>query len=281
MDAIAAWIEASPYARMLGVTVGEITPERARLVLPFAEGNTNPGQVLHGGVAASLVALAGQTVARAALAAEAAPFHSATLQVAYLAAAKAEAVSAEARLLRAGKELCFADVQVRTQDGKAIAQGLVTVRGRCGATDAPLPATRGDDGDAEPGPMGPHVAKTPFMGRLGLRIEHMTGGTSRIVLPFRDALTDASGGVHEGAALALLDTTGAMAAWAVTGPGRYRASTPALHAQFLAPLPADDLVAYGRAVHRDAESHWCDVEVAGARSRRVFARGTVQYRIVT
>lgn len=281
MEAIAAWIEASPYARMLGVTASEITPERAQLVLPFAEGNTNPGQVLHGGVAASLVALAGQAVARAALAAETAPFHSATLQVTYLAAAKAEAVVAEARLLRAGKELCFADVQVRTQGGKAIAQGLVTVRGRSGAAEAQLPETRGVDGAAEPGPMGPHVAKTPFMGRLGLRIEHMTGGTSRIVLPFRDALTDASGGVHEGAALALLDTTGAMAAWAVTGPGRYRASTPALHAQFLAPLPADDLVAYGRAVHRDAESHWCDVEVAGARSRRVFARGTVQYRIVT
>jgi uncharacterized protein (TIGR00369 family) len=69
MDAIAAWIEASPYARMLGVTVGEITPERARLVLPFAEGNTNPGQVLHGGVAASLVALAAQPVARALAAA--------------------------------------------------------------------------------------------------------------------------------------------------------------------------------------------------------------------
>jgi uncharacterized protein (TIGR00369 family) len=281
MEAATAWIAESPYARMLGVTIDEITPERARLLLPFAEGNTNPGQVLHGGVAASLVALAGQAVARAALTAEAAPFHSATLEVTYLAAAKAEAVVAEARLLRAGRELCFADVQVRTQDGKAIAQGLVTVRGRSGAADAQLPETRGDDGAAEPGPMGPHVAKTPFMGRLGLRIEHMTGGTSRIVLPFREALTDAGGGVHEGAALAVLDTTGAMAAWAVTGPGPYRASTPALHAQFLAPPPPEDLVAYGRAVHRDAEAHWCDVEVSGTQSRRVFLRGTLLYRIVT
>jgi uncharacterized protein (TIGR00369 family) len=109
----------------------------------------------------------------------------------------------------------------------------------------------------------------------------MTGGTARIVLPLRDALCDASGGIHEGAALALLDTTGAMAAWAVTGPGRFKASTPALQAQFLAAPPAEDLVAYGRSVHRDGEAHWCDVEVAGAASRRVFARGTVLYRIVT
>jgi uncharacterized protein (TIGR00369 family) len=183
--------------------------------------------------------------------------------------------------LRSGKELGFVDVQLRSEGGKAIAQGLVTVRGRSGKAEPALPESRGDHGDAEPGPMGPHIAKTPFMGRLGLRVEHMTGGTSRIVLPFRDALADARGGVHEGAALALLDTTGAMAAWAVTGAGPYRASTPALQAQFLAPPPAEDLVAYGRAVHRDAEAHWCDVEVSGTRSCRIFLRGTVLYRIVT
>ncbi len=153
---------------------------------------------------------------------EAAPFHSATLQVTYLAAAKAEAVVAEARLLRAGRNSASPDVQVRTQRRQGDRAGLVTVRGRSGAADAQLPEIRGDDGDAEPGPMGPHVAKTPFMGRLGLRIEHMSGGTSRIVLPLSRRAPDASGGVHEGAALALLDTTGAMAAWAVTGPGRLR-----------------------------------------------------------
>ena len=281
MESVAAWIENSPYARMLGVAIDEITAERVRLVLPFAESNTNPGQVLHGGVAASLVAIAAQAVARAALAADAAPFHSASLQVTYLAAAKAEAVVAEARLLRSGKELGFVDVQVRSEGGKAIAQGLVTVRGRSGQAEAALPESRGDHGDAEPGPMGPQIAKTPFMGCLGLRVEHMMGGTSRITFPFRAALAGACGGVDEGAALALLDTTGAMAAWAVTGPGPYRASTPALQAQFLAPPPAEDLVAYGRAVHRDAEAHWCDVEVSGTRTRRVFLRGTVQYRIVT
>ena len=51
MDAVAKWIEQSPYAQMLGVAIDAITPDSARLVLPFAEGNTNPGQVLHGGVA--------------------------------------------------------------------------------------------------------------------------------------------------------------------------------------------------------------------------------------
>jgi len=280
MEHVTSWIERSPFARTLGVAPEEIAPDAARLVLPFSESNTNPGQVLHGGVAASLIALAGQAVARASLGPEAAPFHTSGLQVTYLAAAKAQAIVATARLLRGGKELCFVDVAVSGDDGKPIARGLLAARGRFGAAPGPLPATRGDDGAADPGRMGPHVAKIPFMARLGVRIEHMVDAHSRIVLPLAESNADAGGGVHEGAVLALLDTTGAMAAWAVTGPGPYKASTPALQAQILSPPPAEELVAYGRSVHRDAEAHWCDVEVAGATSRRVVARGTVLYRIV-
>jgi uncharacterized protein (TIGR00369 family) len=277
----AAWIEASPYARSLGVRVEEASPAAARLLLPFSEDNTNPGRVLHGGVAASLAGIAGQAVAHETLGAEAAPYHTAALQITYLAAAQAQAIVATARRLRAGKELCFVEVAVDAEDGKPIAHALVSARGRFGAPPARLPATRGDDGASDPGPMGPHVSKIPFMARLGIRIEHMTGGRSRIVLPWRPENADAEGGVAEGAVLALLDTTGAMAAWAVTGPGRYKASTPALQAQILAPPGDAELVAYGRSVHADAEAHWCDVEVASAVSRCVVARGTVQYRIVT
>jgi uncharacterized protein (TIGR00369 family) len=281
MEHVTSWIEKSAYARTLGVTLDALDAECARLVLPFAETNTNPGQVLHGGVAASLIGLAGQAVARATLGADAAPYHTASVQVTYLAAAKAQAIVATARRLRGGKELCFVDVEVAGEDRKAIARGLVAARGRFGAAEVALPESRGDDGAADPGRLGPHVQKIPFMAKLGLRIEHMVDSHSRIVLPWIEGNADLAGGVHEGAVLALLDTTGAMAAWAVTGAGPYKASTPALQAQFLAPPPAEELIAYGRSVHRDAEAHWCDVEVAGAASRRVFARGTVQYRILT
>ena len=91
---------------------------------------------------------------------------------------------------------------------------------------------------------------------------------------------DAAGGVHEGAVLALLDTAGAMASWAETGPGKYKASTPSIQAQILAPPPHGDLIAYGRCRVRDAELLWSDVEVADAEHGRVCARGTVIYRIV-
>ncbi len=281
MEDAQRWLEASPYARELGVEPHEITAERAVLRLPFWTGNTNPGGVLHGGVAASLVALAGQAVARASLGAGAAPIVSASLELAYLSAAQQQDVEVEAVRLRAGKELVFIDVGIRGGDGRPIAQSLVTARGRFGAAAVELPLAAGDDGAADPGPMGPHIEKLPFLARLGIRIERMTGGRARIVLPWNPDHGDAGGGFAEGAVLALVDTTGAMAAWATSGPGRYKASTPALHAQFLAPPPAEDLVAYGVCRHRDGSAFWSDVEVGGAATRRVCARGTVFYRIVT
>jgi len=85
--------------------------------------------------------------------------------------------------------------------------------------------------------------------------------------------------LHEGAALALLDTTGAMAAWAETGPGRFKASTPSVQAQLLGALPSEDLVGYGRVVQSDRELFFSEVELAGA-AGQLLARGTVLYRIV-
>ena len=51
--------------------------------------------------------------------------------------------------------------------------------------------------------------------------------------------------------------------------------------EILAPVERVDLVAYGRLVQRCDEIFWSDVEVTSAEDRRVFARGTVIYRIVT
>ena len=274
-------IEAAPYARSLGVKVESLSAESARMVLPFKVENSNPGNALHGGVAASLIDLGGLAVALEALGEDAGPFHTCAIQVTYLAAAIGEAIVAESSLLRRGKELCFVDTSIRTEEGKAIARGLSTVRGRAGAEPASLAVASGDDGASEPGVMGPGVPKrVPFIGRLGLCIEHMAGGTSRLRMPFQRSNSDHSGGVDEGPLLALLDTAGAMAAWGVTGPGPYKASTVGLQAQVLTPDRKGELVAYGKVRQRDREIFWSDVEVAQSESGRLIARGTVLYRIV-
>ena len=220
-------------------------------------------------------------MARAALGPESGPWHTAQMQVSYLAAAIGEDVIAEALLLRRGKELCFVSIDVKTQEGKQIASITTTVRGRMGAAPSETVASGGDHGRSDPGVMGPHIGKVPFIGNRGISVEHMTDGTSRLIMPFGENNADLAGGVHEGAVLALLDTTGAMGSWAESGPGNYKASTVSMQLQNLAPAPKADLVAYGRCVLRDDAIFWTDVEVASAGDGRVASRGTVLYRIVT
>ncbi len=279
-EPVRRWIEESPYTAALGMRVRELARERVVLALPFAELNSNPGKALHGGCAASLAAVASQAVTRLALGEDSGPWHSCALQVGYLAAAIDEDVVASATLLREGKQLCFVAIEIATAAGKPIAHASSVVRARNAAPAAVLQRSTGDAGASEPGPMGPVIGKIPFIGARGIRVEHMTGGCSRLVMPMLAANADAAGGVHEGALLALLDTTGAMASWAETGPGRFRASTPALQAQIFAPIPKVDLVAYGRMRQRDDELLWSEAEIASASDGQVFARGTVVYRIV-
>ncbi len=275
-----SWVEDAGYARALGVSCESLTEEQVRLQLPYAEDNANPGKALHGGCAASLGVIAAQAVTRANLGADAGPFHTAGMQVNYLAAAIGEDVHATGTLLRRGKNMCFVEVDVATDEGKSIAHVTSMVRARFGAEAPQLPQSLGDDGAADPGPMGPHIGKLNFGRSRGLSIDHMQEGRSRITMPLSDANADAGGGMHEGAVVALLDTTGAMASWAETGPGPYKASTPSLQAQLLCEPVRQDLVAYGRVVQRDGDGFWSDVEVAGATDGRVVARGTVLYRIV-
>ena len=110
-------------------------------------------------------------------------------------------------------------------------------------------------------------------------MDFMREGRVRLVMPWRSSNADLDGGVHEGAALALLDTAGAMCSWSITGLGKFKASTPSIQAQVFAPPTKGDLVAYGNVGFRDNEMYWNDIEVADAATHRLVAKGTVLYRI--
>lgn len=283
MSDVKSWVEDSAYSRALGVEVRSISDEGAELCLPFNEDNSNPGGALHGGVYASLSIIGAHAAARTALGPGVGPFHTASFQINYLSAAINEAVTAKSRLLRRGRDLGFVEVTCTSEAGKDVSHATLVIRGRKGAEANIGPASKGDEGGNDPGPMGPVVAESvPFIRNRGIVFEHMAGGCSRLVMPWKANHGDrASGGTHEGAVLALLDTAGAMAAWAVTGPGPYKASTTSMQTQVLAAPPAQDLVAYGKATYQDNEIFYCDVEVAGTLDHKVCARGTVIYRIVT
>lgn len=278
-DALRQSLLDTPYHRALGLEVEAIEEEAVRLRLPFAEANSNPGGVLHGGVAASLLAIGSRAVAQRVHPVAAGPWTLGQLQVNYLSAAREEDVLAEARLQRRGRALCFVETRVTKCDGSPIAAATAVVRARFARPPEDLPRTSGDDGATEPGPLAEVLAKAPFMSNRRMSIEHMADAHSRVTMPACDANAAARGAIHEGAILALLDTAGAMASWATAGLGRWKASTASLQAQSLAPPPAGDVVAYARCVHRDQEMYWSDVEVADVASGRVTTRGTVFYRL--
>jgi len=278
-DFVKDWVDQSPYGNSLGLKLAAIDDDTAAIALPFAEANANPGNALHGGVAASAALIAAHALARHVLGAETGPWHTMDFQINYLAAAIGENINATARLLRRGKELCFMTVDVATDEGKAIAQCSIAVRGRQGREAVETPLAAGDDGEVDPGFMADRIANNPFISGRGIAMDFMRDGRVRLMMPWQDSNGDQGGGVHEGAALALLDTAGAMCSWSITGLGKFKASTPSIQAQVLTPPPKAKLVAYGDIGYRDNEMYWNNIEVADAATRRLVARGTVLYRI--
>lgn len=283
MSDVKSWVEESGYSKELGIEAKSITDEAAELYLPFHKGNSNPGGALHGGVYASMSIIGAHATARTALGPDVGPFHTTGFQINYLSAAIKEAVTAKATLLRRGKELAFVEVLCTSEAGKAVSHATLMIRGRQGKNAVTGPDRRIFVDGNEPGDMGPFVTDSvPFINNRGISIEHMAGDCSRLVMPWKESHGDnVNGGTHEGAALALLDTAGAMAGWAVTGMGAYKASTPSMQAQVIATPPAEELIAYAKVAYQDNEIFYSDVEVAGARDQKVCARGTILYRIVT
>ncbi len=286
--ALARVVEASPYAAALGVRVEHVDAGGARLRLPYADANSNPGQVLHGGAIASVIDIVGVLAARAALGV---PLEwgvgTLDLSVNYLAAAIGVDIVATAEVLRRGKEIVYSAVDVRTDADKRIAYGLATARAVDPAA-GPRAAERQRWTPAVPG--GGAVAKipgadafvmAPFMRRLGITVEHAHDAAATLVLPCGADRVDADGALHEGALAALIDTTGALAAWSLTGLDmRFKASTVGLHASFHGRVVGADAVAQASTLRRDNEIFLNHVRVGAGSNGTVVATGSVTYRIV-
>lgn len=277
-----------PYQGWLGIEHVEPMDNGARVTLPYDARNTNMGTALHGGISASLANIAarlaaaqcfeGTTPAQVQLVGQ---------NVLYLAAAQRTALEARAEVLRTGRGLAFLEVAVRTPESKLISEASVVARIDDGGDPGPLadppqvlpsqwlPAPR-----RKPSPMGEMLTKSGFIGHLGLQISHMQDGRSLVSLPYREAIGDGCGNHHEGAIAALIDTAGAMAAWAHSDGRATRASTPALQLSFLSASGGESLAAMAEVRWRRRELYLSRVQVAGESSGRICAEGQVTYRIV-
>ena len=282
LKAIAAAVSHEPYSRWLGVSVERIEPDSARVEIPYKEQNSNPGRQVHGGVVASALNIAARMAALSnAKAPE--PFVASTLNlnIGYLSAAIGEDISAEAQVLRRGKELCYVRSEVTTPAGKPIGTATVVYRAAPGADPPPrsVPIDRAGDEFSEVSSLTRMLSSGGFISGLGIEPEHMKDGLARLRLPFRDSSRDAAGNLHEGALAALIEICGSLSAWSlvVPRPGM-RPSTVAIDINFLA-ATRTDVIARSRNVGHKREIFFNEVE-AESTDGVLVARGSVIYRIV-
>lgn len=265
------------YIASLGVDVGASEDESVELRLPYRADNANPTGIPHGGVVATLcIESSRRLVARAS---EERAIRMAGVHINYVGAYPSAELVARASLTRQAKTLAFATVRVETAAGEPVASSSTLHQiGSDFSLASAKPSIVPVKASVEPA-WRERIRANRYVAGRAMMLTAQEQGRSVMTLPALSQNLDISGRIHEGAAAALADTTGAMAAWSLVTSSNARAATPALQMQFIRDLPTTDLVGIGQVVARNKDVFWVDVELADIEGRLV-ARGTVIYRIV-
>src|SRR3954468_23722592 len=122
------WLESSPFVAHLGIGVDLMEPGRAVLSMPFTESLPTMGDVVHGGAISALIDTTAAAAAWSGAEIPERPRASTVgITVDFLAPARGQAVTADARIVRrGGSGLCFCEVDVAAEDGTQVALALVT-----------------------------------------------------------------------------------------------------------------------------------------------------------
>jgi uncharacterized protein (TIGR00369 family) len=128
-ELIQQWLTSSPFIGSLGMKVTTLDKDLARVELPFKEELVTIGDVVHGGAISSLIDTAAAAAAWSG-AEEVGDMRGTTvsLNVSFLAAARSSTVTAEARVIRRGKNLCFLEIDATDEAGTLVAKGMVTYK---------------------------------------------------------------------------------------------------------------------------------------------------------
>jgi uncharacterized protein (TIGR00369 family) len=128
MEIIRGFIPTSPLPAALGIRLEEIEPDRAVLVMPWAEHLATLADVVHGGAVATLTDTAAMAAAWATdEVPEAVAGSTVSLALDYLAPARGE-LRADARVSRRGGRLCFVRVDVAGGDAALVATAQAVYR---------------------------------------------------------------------------------------------------------------------------------------------------------
>lgn len=121
---------------------------------------------------------------------------------------------------------------------------------------------------------------TPYLSSLGIVFERYEPDDVAIRLPFRADLTNDGTYYHGGVIAAVMDTTGAAAAWSNHDFDKgARASTVAMSIQYVGACKQSDLVCHARTVRRGKELTFTEITATDVEGT-VVAHGVQTYRIV-
>jgi uncharacterized protein (TIGR00369 family) len=125
------------------------------------------------------------------------------------------------------------------------------------------------------------IETMPFGKHLAMQFEEAGEGWARLRMRYQDENSTAMKALHGGAISALIDTTGAMAAWttAEIATPRYFGSTVGINVNYLSGAIGEDILAEGRVLKRGKEIIYTDVRVTNEQGK-LLAQGSVTYRII-
>jgi uncharacterized protein (TIGR00369 family) len=129
-EVITEFLRHSPFVLHLGMRLDSIEPDRARLAMPYRGELATIGDVVHGGALSALVDTAAMAASWSAHEVEGGQLRGTTvgLSIDFVAAAQGQEVTADARVIRRGKSLCFCDVDVTDAGSRLVAKGIVTYK---------------------------------------------------------------------------------------------------------------------------------------------------------
>jgi uncharacterized protein (TIGR00369 family) len=110
-----------PISRLLGFVLKSIEPGRAVFEMEVDERHHNPLGTLHGGIYCDL-ADAAMGYAYGATLAEGETFTTVELKINFLRAVRKSTLTAEARVVKAGRTLGYVECDVKDQTGKLVAR---------------------------------------------------------------------------------------------------------------------------------------------------------------
>ena len=208
--------------------------------------------------------------------------HTVNLSIQYLAAALREEVTAEAIVLRRGRDIFFLEVTVRGAAQQLISKGLMVYR--ASQYTAPMRLYRRPAPPAMPPvPSSPPVlmpGNQDFTRKLQITTVSHSPGSVRLSMPYVSAHSDEQGNVHPGAVAALLDTAGTYAAWSMVQRQGSRGATVGMQLSYPDVSSQTAVIAEAH-VERRAEEMFCSlVQVRAVSTGHLVAMGNVNYRLL-